>query len=626
MSKGITLARGFALPVEVAGEAVAILAKRGAGKTNTAGVLIEGLYQEGVQFAVLDPVGTWWGLKASADGKAGLPIPVFGGEHGDVPLEPTAGALLADVAVDTGQSFVIDLSSFTTKGAQTRFVSEFADRLYRRKQKAKSLMHVVLEEADEFAPQRPMRDEAIMVNRIETLVRRGRSRGIGLTMITQRSASLNKSVLTQADVLIVMRTTGPQDRKAVESWIDMHGDRDQARALLESLPTLQTGDAWVWNPERDLLVKIRVAKRRTFDSSETPGVKQKVEPKVAEIDLTKLGEQIAATVERAEANDPKKLRDKVARLEKSVEIERAQIEKLQRLLEERPEPVVERVEVSVLTDEDRYLLGKLEVLAPSVDQAVSDLEQLRDLLGRAAEIAKSPPAVPPRLHTDAPATARVGSGSTDGEQRATRPQRAVARPKQPSAPELAYSGARSGPVAAADNGASGGGSDLTGPQQRVLDAIRWYDILGNHAPTKQQVGFIAGYRVKKSVGGTFGNILGSLRSDGLIAYPNPGTVALTYDGAQLANDPGIEHENESIQSAVLARLDNPEQRVLSILIGTYPNPMVKQELGARAGYQVGASVGGTFGNILGRLRSLGVIDYPSPGQAVATDVLFPLGA
>ena len=39
----------------------------------------------------------------------------------------------------------------------------------------------------------------------------------------------------------------------------------------------------------------------------------------------------------------------------------------------------------------------------------------------------------------------------------------------------------------------------------------------------------------------------------------------------------------------------------------------------------GSNVGGTFGNILGRLRgTLGVIDS-SPGTPVALDVLFPLG-
>lgn len=69
-----------------------ILAKRGAGKTYTALVLVEELLGAGAQVVVADPVGVWWGPRAAANGKdPGLPIVVMGGDHGDVPLEASAG-------------------------------------------------------------------------------------------------------------------------------------------------------------------------------------------------------------------------------------------------------------------------------------------------------------------------------------------------------------------------------------------------------------------------------------------------------------------------------------------------------------------------------------------------------
>lgn len=133
---GLRIARGFALPVDVAGEAIAILAKRGAGKTNTGRVLVEELHGANVQTIVLDPVGAWWGLRSSADGKKdGLPLPVLGGAHGDVPLQAAAGALLADVVVDTGQSLVLDLSDFS-KTEQRRFVT--ASRIRTRSSRPRS--------------------------------------------------------------------------------------------------------------------------------------------------------------------------------------------------------------------------------------------------------------------------------------------------------------------------------------------------------------------------------------------------------------------------------------------------------------------------------------------------------
>ena len=141
-------------------------------------------------------------------------------------------------------------------------------------------------------------------------------------------------------------------------------------------------------------------------------------------------------------------------------------------------------------------------------------------------------------------------------------------------------------------------------------------------PTKVQVGFVAGYRVSKKVGGTFGNVLGELRSAGLIDYPEAGQVELTADGAAKAAPADLERTTAGLQRAVLERLSGPERRVLEVLIDVYPDALSKPEAGARSGYRVGDKVGGTYGNILGRLRSLGLIDYPSRGQVAAESVLF----
>jgi hypothetical protein len=209
--------------------------------------------------------------------------------------------------------------------------------------------------------------------------------------------------------------------------------------------------------------------------------------------------------------------------------------------------------------------------------------------------------------------------------------RVQARPADP--PRVRSTTRRSVPEAAADTGASGGANpssngSLTNPEQRVLNAIRWYEALGITQPTRIMVGFVAGYRVSKKGGGTFANILSALRNaePPKIEYPTTGLVALTDVGRALAVDPGIEPTNQGVQAAVMERLDNPEQRVLSNLIAVWPNPMGRIELGEASGYTVTAKGGGTFANILSRLRSLGLIDYPGTGQAVATEVLFPVGA
>lgn len=78
----------LALPIEFATEGVLVTGMRGSGKTNTAVRFVEVEYDAGIPFVLVDPKGDTHGIRSSADGKApGLSVPVFGGLHGDFPLE-----------------------------------------------------------------------------------------------------------------------------------------------------------------------------------------------------------------------------------------------------------------------------------------------------------------------------------------------------------------------------------------------------------------------------------------------------------------------------------------------------------------------------------------------------------
>jgi hypothetical protein len=78
---------------------------------------------------------------------------VLGGDHGDLPLDVASGQLIADLVVDERLSVVLDLSRFR-KGEQVRFMTDFAEQLYHRN---RNPLHLVLDEADAFAPQRPQK-------------------------------------------------------------------------------------------------------------------------------------------------------------------------------------------------------------------------------------------------------------------------------------------------------------------------------------------------------------------------------------------------------------------------------------------------------------------------------------
>jgi DNA helicase HerA-like ATPase len=76
-----------ALPADALDDRIAIVGTAGSGKTYTAKGFVEQLLEMGARAAIVDPLGVWWGLRASADGSApGYPVVVFGGRHADVPI------------------------------------------------------------------------------------------------------------------------------------------------------------------------------------------------------------------------------------------------------------------------------------------------------------------------------------------------------------------------------------------------------------------------------------------------------------------------------------------------------------------------------------------------------------
>jgi len=584
----VRIAPELELPLDVAGEAIAILAKRGAGKTNTATVLVEEFVAAGVQTVVLDPVGAWWGLRWSTDGKRrGLEIPILGGAHGDVPIEQTAGALIADVAVESGSSLVVDLSDLPSKAAVGRFVTDFAERLYREKRHAKSLLHLVLEEADEFAPQGQRADTARMRGAVEQIVRRGRSRGLGVTLITQRSAVLNKDVLTQADILVVMRTTGPHDRKAIAAWVETRGD-EHGRDVLDSLPGLETGEAWVWNPERDLLKRVHVRRRHTFDSSTSPkaGEARREPTATSEIDVQALGEKIAATADKAKENDPAALRRRITVLERELAAKPSgETVEVERVVEKRIEVPIE---VPAISDEQIVDLREIAT-------AMRDLS--RGLAARADQIEEAlrhvrAPAGRERERTPAPRDRGVAAADRAEPGRpAPRP-----RPQAPTEPTQ-------------------GDIRISGPQQRILDALAWFESIGV-TPRRPPLAAVAGSSSKSS---GFEKNVSTLKTAGLIDYPESGRVALTDGGREAAAWPHTAATEEELQDAIYRMVSGPQSTLLRVLVAEYPEGLTREELADHAGVSMLSS---GFEKNISTLKSFELITYPARGEVAALPVLF----
>ena len=162
---------------------------------------------------------------------------------------------------------VVDVSDFGSAAGRRAFVTEFTEALYAANTEP---LHLVLDEADLWAPQRTQPDGLELLGRAEEIVRRGRVRGFVPWLITQRPAVLHKDVLSQADVLVSMKLTSSQDRTAVGRWIEGQADRKEGRRILGALPQLRRGEGWVWAPGHEVLDRVSFPRIRTLDSSQTP--------------------------------------------------------------------------------------------------------------------------------------------------------------------------------------------------------------------------------------------------------------------------------------------------------------------------------------------------------------------
>jgi hypothetical protein len=107
----------------------------------------------------------------------------------------------------------------------------------------------------------------------------------------------------------------------------------------------------------------------------------------------------------------------------------------------------------------------------------------------------------------------------------------------------------------------------------------------------------------------------------MIDYPRAGEVAFTGTGRKAARTPNTPPSVDDLHRAWLGLVTGPQARILEQTIKAYPDAISKEDLAQAVDVSAGS---GSYANNLGRLRTLGVIDYPSRGMVRAHDVLFPM--
>jgi len=588
------VSKDLTLPLDAATMTFAILAVRGAGKTYWALVMAEEMVKSGIPIVFVDPIGVAWGLRATADGKyQGLPVVILGGERGDVPLEPGSGESIADWVVTSRQPCVLDLS-LMRKAEQVRFMTAFAEKLYLKNRKP---LHVFLDEADTFAPQKPMSNELRMLGALEDLVKKGRARGIGCTMITQRAAVLNKNVLTQIESLICLRTISPQDRKAIQSWVDIHGTEEQLEEFRSSVASLPRGEAYFWSPGwLGLFKRVHARERDTFDSSSTPKVgSARVMPKhLGPIEIEALKTQLSDAIERKKQEDPTFLREELLKVKSELSKKKKEIESLKKELGAVQDDLAsyasmitkeqeERQKVSrTLTDDELSAIKGVSVEISSVSEKLIEvlksnvdmLSEIRNRLDQKAFMAATTPLVPPPRRAPPAAT------------------RAPSPPRQMKAGEE--------------------WNDLGRCARAMLL------VLAQKSPcTAQQLAILSQYSLTSS---GFANSLSDLRTNGF-AEGGRDALRLTTQGSRIIPAGAVRslpRRGELVDHWV-AKLSKASGTMLRALCEAWPKALTKEQLSEATGYSTTSS---GFANALSTLNVLELIVKIDSGHIKASNTFF----
>lgn len=580
-------AKTYPIPDEALDDRLGVVGTSGSGKTYNVGTAIERLLDDGRRVGIVDPLGVTWGLRLKADGKVQTPWPliIFGGPHGDLPLSENAGALIGETCASMAESFILDLSELGTRAAERRFMLAYLSTLYRHQ--AGEPLHLVLDEADMWAPQNVQDKDGgalKLLATVETIVRRGRVKGFIPWLITQRPAVLNKNVLSQVDGLIAMKLTSSQDRAALAAWIEGQADKADARRILDSLPSLKLGTGVVWIPSRGILETSTFPKKRTFDSSRTPKrgeVRQNVTLKPVNVD--KIREKLATVEHEVSANDPAKLKARIAELERAARsrgkdaIDALAAPTKAELIEAKRQGV--QIGTGHLKE---AMAGLKDVMLERIRAELTAVIE-REI----ARPTKIPPA--PAIAAKPASVSRETSSTWSGTAADAKGTATLAIVFDPHNGSVVASGS---PKA----------TDLTPYQRKILESIAFWNALGMKAPTRTQVALAAGVSPSSS---TFEKYIRELRTAGLIEIPAPLKLMLTSAAGRVAI------ENLGTVRERLAKVLTPYQAKIVDALPRDGSGMSRDELAAAIEQ---SSTSSTFEKYIRTLRSLGIVTLPEAGS------------
>ena len=482
---------------------------------------------------------------------------------GDCAAHPKTAKMLAHKLLELGVSAIVDIYELKPHERKL-FVRLFLEALVNAPKKLWHPALVVIDEAHVFCPQTGQAESA---GAVIDLMTRGRKRGYCGVLATQRISKLHKDAAAEANNKLIGRTGLDIDMKRAGDELGFSSKDD-----IRSLRALEAGQFFAFGPAiSNTVTKIKIGNVKTThpqagqESMSPPPPSAKVKSMLLQLaDIPKEAEREVKT------NDDlrKEVRNLKSELTRSKKVNPA------------PDPeALNKAHAQGFGEAQKAHSVTIKAVQKAVavlergpvDSLSANLFKLRELLDE-----EMPLMGPIKTSPQRPATMRT-----------------VPTPK----------------ASAETTG------DISNPQQRILDAIMWFKEI-DRVPTRVQVAFMAGSSPRSS---GFTNNLSNLRTKGLIDYPSGGMLSLTDDGEATANTPDAPTTSEELHQAILGRVSQPQGRIIRALIECHPDDLSRDELAEQADASPRSS---GFTNNLSALRTLGLLDYSSPGRVIAQPELF----
>jgi uncharacterized protein len=231
-----------------------VLGSSGSGKSYTVGVLCEELCRNEIPFAIIDTEGEHTGLKEKFD------TIWVGQEAGcDISWDNLDVKDLARQAPDISP-LILDVSDLSDPREE---VSAFVDALYATLTERRVPYLLVVEEADKFVPQYGQR-----VPIFGDVARRGRKRGMGLMICSQRPSLVDKNVLSQCSNQLIGKLIIQNDLQSVAQFFPGKG-------LPKELTALRAGQFFAMGGFAPVPTLVAVRKRVTKPGGVTPALSKR---------------------------------------------------------------------------------------------------------------------------------------------------------------------------------------------------------------------------------------------------------------------------------------------------------------------------------------------------------------